>query len=183
MEQQQLPTWCDQAESIDDFVVDLAFVVSSSLYIGDDNNPVQLSSNDPAIHVPLPEISYAQIPAGSRGALARLADVAANPSELVHYFTTHLALCRQYGRLPMLYHFWLRSMISKPEDCLINFPWYDTYQEFRQWVDAILSSSKPQVFWDADQGWELEVWQSDQYFYFRCGNPMTQPTDQTTTDF
>jgi hypothetical protein len=171
MEEQEAPKWFEEAQPIDAFAVDIGFLVSSTLYIGDENDAAQLASDDPAINVPLPNISYAPIPEGSRGTVARLADVATNPSELIHYFKTHFALCRQYGKLPMLHHFWLRSMIFAGGECLVYFPWYDTYHEFRRWANAILTSSEPQVFWDADQGWELEVWLSDQYFYFKCGDP------------
>lgn len=100
----------------------------------------------------------------------RLADVSKNPSELIYYFKTCLALCQQYGKPPMLHHFWLRAAILAGDAYLVYFPCYDTYQEFRRWANAVLTSNEPQVFWDADQGWELEVWQSDDHIYFRRGN-------------
>jgi hypothetical protein len=169
--EQQAPDWLDKAQPVDDFTVDIGFIVSGTLYIGDENDAAQLASDDPAINVPLPKISYAPMPDGERGTIARLTDVARNPSELIHYFKTCLVLCKQYGKPPMLHYFWLRSMISAGDECLVYFPWYDTYREFRRWADAILTSSAAQVLWDADQGWELEAWQSDEYFYFKCGNP------------
>jgi hypothetical protein len=170
MEKQQTPDWFDQAQAIDAFTVDIGFVVSRAFYVGDENDAAQLVSDDPAINVPLPEVSYAPIPKDSRGTVARLADVATNPSELTHYFKACLAVCQQYGKPPMLHHFWLRAAICAGEACLVYFPWYDTYQEFRRWANAVLTSKEPQVFWDADQGWELEVWQTDEHFYFRRGN-------------
>ena len=170
MEKQQTPDWFDQADAVDAFTVDIGFFVSRTFYVGDDNNAEQLVSNDPAVNVPLPAISYAPIPEGSRGTVARLADVSKNPSELIYYFKTCLALCQQYGKPPMLHHFWLRAAILAGDAYLVYFPCYDTYQEFRRWANAVLTSNEPQVFWDADQGWELEVWQSDDHIYFRRGN-------------
>jgi len=170
MEQKRTPDWIDQAEAVNAFTVDFGFVVSRAFYVGDENDAVQLVSDDPAINVPLPEISYAPIPKDLRGTVARLSDVAKNPSELIHYFKTLLALCKQYGKSPMLHNFWLRSAITAGNACLVYFPWHDTYRDFRRWADAILTSSEPQVFWDTDQGWELEIWQSDEYFYSRCSD-------------
>jgi hypothetical protein len=60
------------------------------------------------------------------------------------------------------------------DDCLVSFPWYDTYGEFKYWADAILKCDEPRVFWDADQSWELEAWKFQDHFYFRCGDPDDQ---------
>jgi hypothetical protein len=51
------------------------------------------------------------------------------------------------------------------------FPLVRHLKDFRRWADAILTSSEARVFWDADQGWELEVWQLGEHLYFKCGNP------------
>ena len=173
VEQYQSPGWFSKAKAKESFVVDLAFLVLPTFYIGDENDPDQLRSNNAAINIPLPEIGYAPVPKGSQGTFASLADVKNNPSELVDYYNACLELCRRYGKRPSTkkHYFWLRPVIRENEMCLIDFPWYDTYGEFKRWADAILTSSEPRLFWDADQGWELDVWQSGDHFYFRRGSP------------
>lgn len=64
----------------------------------------------------------------------------------------------------------MRPVIRDGDACLVDFPWYDTYGEFKRWANAILIASEPQVFWDGDQGWELDVWQSEDHFFFRRGD-------------
>ena len=64
---------------------------------------------------------------------------------------------------------WLWDRDSESTIC---FPWYDSLSEMQRLFSALESYDNPdRVYWDADQGWEINVAADDKFFYFMLLDP------------
>ena len=66
----------------------------------------------------------------------------------------------------------MRLWLSNQEEKIsISFPWYDTMSEFRRFSDPVLSTATGEIFWDADQGWDLSVKSTATELFVNQGDP------------
>lgn len=94
--------------------------------------------------------------------------------QLAAYYKQILELARRDGKAfdEISSYFWMRLFFWNSDAGVhITFPWYDTYSEMKPLLDKILSDGSGELFWDRDQGWEINIDTQAGRIYIREWNP------------
>ena len=92
--------------------------------------------------------------------MVRTSEALGNEQKLATYYLNLIRIARKHGKTfnEIRHYFWLRFWLwNSDENVQIPFPWYDTLLEIGQFLDDVAQKAEGQVYWDIDQGWELEV--------------------------
>ena len=106
--------------------------------------------------------------------MLRSAEVVGHEEELANYYREVIRVARKHHKAfnEIRQYFWMRFWLwNTDEEIYISFPWYDTYSEINQFLTSLSDKSDGQLFWDVDQGWELDVHAFDGDFIARLRNP------------
>jgi hypothetical protein len=160
----ELPDWIPRAKSVVALTVDVCFLISDSYYFGDENDLGQFRR--PEFREPLyqPKIDR-------YGNVALTSSVENSVSELIAYYRDVVRLAEKHRKTVQAHYFWLRPLIFEQNEFAISFPWYDTQQESERFLWNLSRSEPGEIFWDADQCWELTVWADADTLYFREWDP------------
>ena len=161
-----METWLKSAKRIKTLEAETCFLLHDDLYYGADRYP-ELSEGKLVESLSPPAISR-QVPS-----IIRTSEAIDNVDELGRYYADIICLARKH-QLPfnrIRQYFWLCFWLwNTEEDVQIGFPWYDTQAEIDRFIDAITSKKDGKIFWDSDQGWELEVYAANDDLFMRLGN-------------
>ena len=157
--------WTKTAKHVDNASLDVGFVISDSFYYGADNDftPEEWESSRTRITQPeLPKF----------GDFVLGEDVG-DAGELLKYYRDVLILAKEHNKQieNRSSYFWIRPLIYKRDEFAITFPWYDTYEEIRRFLESAEEHKEGQVFWDRDQCWELTAHARNGRLYIREWDP------------
>jgi hypothetical protein len=106
--------------------------------------------------------------------LVRSSEVIGREIQLAEYYSQIIERARNCGALfnEISQYFWMRLFLWNTEaHVLVTFPWYDTYSEIKPLLDRFLAGQNGELFFDIDQGWQIEVALHEGRIYIRCGDP------------
>lgn len=128
-------------------------------------------------------------PAGSKDILSKVSyrfidgsgvcfsEIHHDPTDFIRYLKEVKELLQKYSMPIVINHplFWMKPILHDGEKARVWFSWVDTYRESVDWRDAILeepSEAPEDVYFDADQGWMVEIYKDSQSFFYRiCADP------------
>ena len=144
--------------------VDIGFMVSESFYFGPDNGftPEQYEE----LRVPLyqPKLKKS-------GSFILSSEIVGNEEELIKHYQDVVMKYKEYGKvISKSTHFWNRPIIYNSE-FVISFSWHDKFGEGRNVLDNLTSTEDGEIYWDMDQGWELEMVAEEGLIYAREWDP------------
>ena len=101
------------------------------------------------------------------------ANVETRVTELTEYYKDVIRLEQRHKKkiATQEEYFWMRPVIYRHDDFAVRFPWYDTYDESKHFLENLESVNDDEVFWDRDQCWELAVYAKDGRLYIREWDP------------
>lgn len=159
--------WFNEAKRIASLEAEVCFLLQEDFYYGPDS---QLEVAEHKIVEPLPS---PRIPRHV-SSMVRTSEAIGNERELARYYSEVIRLARKH-RMSfncISQYFWLRFWLcNTDEDVHIGFPWYDTFSEVQAFLNALISKEAGQVFWDIDQGWELEIHAVNDEIFARLRDP------------
>lgn len=144
--------WFIEAKSVASVEVDICFCIRDELI-------------EPLVKVPVQR---------SEQSLVRSYDVIDQEAALAAYYEDVIRLARKHGKSfnDIRQYFWLRlSLWNSAEGCYLGFPWYDTVAEMAPLLEGISGDALGEVFWDRDQGWEMQVHADNEFVYAREWDP------------
>ena len=156
--------WKQSAILQNDVKVDIGFMASESFYFGPDNGftPEQYEELRAPLYQPKLKRS---------GQFILSSEIIGNEEELIKHYQDIAMKYKEYGKdISKSTHFWNRPVIYNSE-FVISFPWHDKFGEGRNVLDNLTSTEDGNVYWDADQGWELEITAEEDFMYAREWDP------------
>ncbi len=158
--------WLDKTETKQSVSLDVGFIIVPTFYIGNENSNVQLQDPNFRVRLYTPKINLL-------GDYALTKEVEKNLPEIKLYYRDVLKHIEDYKKAVAINrsYFWLRPLIFKIDDFAITFPWYDTVLESERFLTSVSNAIDEELFWDADQGWEIRVFGKDNKLYFWVRNP------------
>ena len=159
-----LPDWTLKSQHIENIDVEIYFSLPEAFYTGDSNSIHQLQ--DAIFHEKntLPDFARAQpFRASTREILGK--------EILLGQFYLHIldkAFRHRKNFRDISSIFWLRlEILDVSGECLVSFPWYDHFDTMHAYFEQLNANICGEVFSDLDQGWQLEVFADENFFYFR----------------
>ncbi|ESA35852.1 hypothetical protein N836_10005 [Leptolyngbya sp. Heron Island J] len=160
------PDWINNTTVADNIVVEIGFLIASSFYTGPENDftPEQWETAREPLYSPNVERYGDFILSGV---------VAEDVPELVAYYKDVLRLADLHGKDcdQQGHYFWMRPLVLQRGLFAMTFPWYDTMSETDSFLQQIKATDDGQIFWDIDQGWEMEAFALGDWLYLRESNP------------
>ncbi len=167
-----MESWFTEAKPISSLEAEICFLLRDDFYFGPDSFP-QVSERREIELLPSPAIRR-HIPS-----MVRASEALGHESELADYYQAVLRTARSHRKNfnEIRQYFWLRFWLWNTEQQIyISFPWYDSYAEINRFLSSVTSNSEGQVFWDVDQGWELDVHASGGELFVRLRDPNDDET-------
>lgn len=162
-----MESWFADAKRISSLEAEDCFLLRDDFYFGPDSFP-HVSERKEVEPLPSPTMSR------HVSSMVRTSEAIGHENELADYYRAVLRVARSHNKSfdEILHYFWLRFWLWNTEQQVhISFPWYDTFSEIDRFFVDVSADSDGQVFWDADQGWELEIHCSNGEYFFRLRNP------------
>jgi len=162
-----MESWFADAKEIATLDAEICFLLQDDFYFGPDSYP-EVAERKEVEPLPAPNITR-HVPS-----MVRCAEAVGHEEELANYYREVVRLARKHRKTfnDIRQYFWMRFWLwNSQEEVHISFPWYDTFSEIDQFIGSISNKTEGQIFWDADQGWELEMHASDGDFFVRLRNP------------
>ncbi len=160
------PDWIKDTTVSDSIVVEIGFLIADSFYTGPENGftAEQWETEREPLYSPNLERYGDFILSGV---------IAEGVSELVAYYRDVLRLVDLHGKdvRQQGHYFWLRPLVLQHGLFAMTFPWYDTMPEADSFLQQIKATDDGQIFWDMDQGWEMEAFALSEWLYLRERNP------------
>lgn len=167
-----MESWLSEAKRNSSLEAEIGFLLQDDFYYGPDNLP---DITERKFVDPLPSAIIKR-----RGpSMVTTLEALENLQPLAGYYAEIIRLARKHSRSfnAINHYFWLRFWLTNPaEDVTIGFPWYDTLSEINGFLCGVAQEKEGQVFWDVDQGWELEVHSSNGDFFARLSCPEDEET-------
>ncbi len=161
--------WKLNSKEIEVLEAEICFQLSESFYTGDPNDIAQIQNEDFQEKNHLPSFKR------EVESIARTAEVIGHEDDLVSFYRQIIEKAIKYEKdfNSIRSYFWIRLWLwEKDSESTISFPWYDSLSEMQRLFSALESYDNPdEVYWDADQGWEINVAADDMFFYFRQIDP------------
>lgn len=144
--------WTNGTTTISNFEINVAFLTNKEYFFGNENDHKQIADK-----TNFTEPLY--IPFDDKKFLVTTNNAFENLDELIRYYQSVLTLAKKYGKKPSQYYFWIRPIIKNLEtgQVLVGFPWYDTLIEIRRLFSELKKDKDGNIFFDADQSWQLIV--------------------------
>lgn len=157
--------WTKTAKPVDHASLDVGFVISDSFYYGADNDFTLEEWESSRTKITQPKLS-------KFGDFVLSSDVG-DVGELLNYYRDVLILAKEHKKRieNRSSYFWIRPLIYERDEFAITFPWYDTYEETKRFLESVEEKEEGQVFWDRDQCWELTAHARDGRLYLREWDP------------
>ncbi len=162
-----MESWFSDAKRISSLEVEICFLLKDDFYYGPDSHPEVSERREVE---PLPRLSIPRLVPS----MVRSSEATGHENELADYYRAVVRVAQSHRKTfnEIRQYFWLRLWLWNAEQKVhISFPWYDTYSEMDRFLTAVSSKSEGQVFWDADQCWELEMHVFDDELFARLRNP------------
>lgn len=157
--------YISQTEYVPDLKVDVGYWISDSFYYGSDRSVSQDDWNNywknkqEALEKPSLEL-YEQY--------ALSEDVEGHEDQLVTYYRSVLKASKKRYKSTKAgdVYYWLRPIVYKKGVNSINFPWYDTLEEARRFLETLTSDAQGLIYDDLDEGWQVAVYAENDKFHF-----------------
>jgi hypothetical protein len=166
--------WFEDAKAISSLDMEVCFLLQDTFYYGPDTHP----------HVAerklVEQLTPPEIPRKVAG-MVRSSEATGYEQQLAAYYKQVVQLGRRHKKPfnNIRHYFWLRFWLwNSAEQVHVPFPWYDTYSEVDRFLVSLSSTRTGQVYYDRDQGWELEIQVEDDTLFVRNRDP-----DQDETHF
>lgn len=159
--------WFSDAKRISSLEAEICFLLQDEFYFGPDSYP-EVSERKEVEPLASPSIPR-RVPS-----MVCSAEAVGHEDQLADYYREVVRVAQSHGKAfnDIRQYFWLRFWLWNTEhEVHISFPWYDTYSEIDRFLSSVADNSEGQVFWDADQGWELEMHATDGELFARLRNP------------
>ena len=159
--------WFAEAKRITSLDAKICFLLQHDFYYGPDSHPEVVERKEVE---PLPSPNIAR----QAPSMVCSAEALGHEEELAHYYREVVRIARKHRQTfnAIRHYFWLRFWLwNSEQDVHIAFPWYDTFGEIEQILDSVAKTTEGQVFWDVDQGWELEMYSSEGELFTRLRDP------------
>lgn len=162
-----MQNWFSDAKHVKTLEVETCFLLQQDFYYGPDTHPeiVERKLVEPVEQPDFPR----HVPS-----LVRTSEVEKHISKLGEYYSEIISLARKHKMSfnRVSHYFWMRFWIwNSDAEVHLSFPWYDTQSEIDAFINSVTDKTDGQVYWDADQGWELEIHASGANQYARLLNP------------
>ena len=144
--------------------VDIGFMANEKFYFGPDNGftPEEYEQ----MQVPLYQPKLRRT-----GRLILFSDIVGNEEELIKHYVDVSKKYLEYKKdISKSTYFWNRPVIFNSE-FIISFAWHDRFSEGKNVLDNLTSTEDGEVYWDVDQGWELEIEAKENLIYARERDP------------
>ena len=142
--------WKEFAELQEDVRIDIGFMVQETFYYGPENGFSPEQYENMRVSLYLPEIKKS-------GNFVLYTDILGKESELKRHYLDVADKCKKYKKdVNKSTHFWNRPVIYNTY-FVISFPWHDKFREGKNVLENIATTTDGEVYWDRDQGWELEI--------------------------
>lgn len=158
--------YISESEFIPELKVDIAFIVRTDFYYGDENDftEEEWKTQRELLYKPQAELF------DTFYALSE--ELGDNMLQLVKYYLSVIDVAKRYNKILAAgsSYFWIRPLVFKKGIDTITFPWYDTLADALPFFTAIQSSEEGCVFDDMDQGWHLVVYTENEKIHFVFGS-------------
>lgn len=162
-----MESWFADATRVSSIEAEVCFLLQEDFYYGPDTFP-EVAEQKFVEPLPVPNIPR-EVPS-----MVRTSEAIGNETELVRYYSEVIRLGRKHRKQfhHISHYFWIRFWLwNTAEDVHIGFPWYDSYSEIQDFLNGVSAKEEGRIFWDMDQGWELEVHAAKNDFFARVRDP------------
>ncbi len=162
-----MQSWFPRAKPITAIEVEICFLLQNDFYFGPDRLR-EIGERKFVEPLPSPQIPR-HVPS-----MVRTSEAIGYELELERYNAEVIRLAKKHGLdfNAIRHYFWLRlSIWNTAEGIHIGFPWYDTYSEMERFFDDVSARDSGEVFWDADQCWEMQVHAENGEFFAQARDP------------
>jgi len=156
------------SELVTDLTTEICYQINESFFIGNPNDPSEFQNTE--LNVALTPLKIDR----KTNEIVTTKEVLGKELQLFEYYKSIIELKDKHQKTYNEIHhlFWLRLWIySSKERIYISFPWYDTLNEFKRFFRVFDKDSTGKVFYDVDQGWELEIQADNDFYYIKQTNP------------
>ncbi|MDS1311976.1 hypothetical protein [Marinobacter xiaoshiensis] len=144
--------------------VDIGFMANENFYYGPENGFTPQQYEEMRVPLYQPKLNRS-------GSFILFSDIVGNEEELLkHYLDVSKKYIEYKKDISKSTHFWNRPVIFN-SDFIISFPWHDKFREGKNVLDNLTTTEDGGVYWDADQGWELEIEAKENLIYARERDP------------
>jgi hypothetical protein len=144
--------------------VDIGFMANEKFYFGPENGFTPEQYEEMQVPLYQPNLNRS-------GSFILFSDIVGNEEELIkHYLDVSKKYMIYKKDISKSTHFWNRPVIFNSE-FVISFSWHDRFREGKNVLDNLTATEDGEVYWDADQGWELEIAAKDNLMYARERDP------------
>ena len=160
--------WFDSTIGIENATVEVGFVLFPDFYYGPDRHQALVERK---------EVERLKLPTFPRASerLVTTSEAEEHVEQLIQYYSDVIRLSRKYSKSfnQIRQYFWLRLSIANGSGSFcVSFPWYDTLSEMESVLRCLASPpAEGEIFWDRDQGWELELDAFNGMLYVREWDP------------
>ena len=157
--------WVQQAEYKSEVIIDIGFMVQESFYFGPENGftPEQYQELREALPVPDFEMS---------GNFVLTKNLAGKEFLLAEHYKAVVAMHEKHCKdISKSTHFWNRPIVFQENDFCISFSWHDRFREGKNVLESLSSIQDGEIYWDRDQGWELEIYGQGEFLFAREWDP------------
>lgn len=164
--------WTTQAINVSSLEAEICFTLRNDFYYEPDSHPEVAEKK---------EVELLILPSFSRKVdlLATTSEVMGNESSLAEYYEQVITYAKKYKKSfnDCRHYFWLRLWLwNSDANIFVSFPWSDNQSDFDGLINSLISTETGQAYWDADQGWEIEVIAEGDFFYIRESDPDSDET-------
>lgn len=160
--------WTETSKLITDLESEICYQINDNFFIGNPNDPSQFQNSDLNVKIKLPNIDR------KAKEIVTTKEAYGNENQLSEYYKSITNLKEKHEKsYREVYHlFWLRLWLwNSTEKVYISFPWYDTVNEFKRFFKIFDNNKTEEIFHDVDQGWQLEIFADNDFYYIRQTNP------------
>lgn len=144
--------------------IDIGFMVSESFYFGSDNGFTPTQYEEMRVPLYQPQLMKS-------GGFILYSDIESNEEELIKHYADVVEKYKKYKKdISKSTLFWNRPVIFNSE-FIISFPWHDKFRDGMNVLNNLTSTKDGEIYWDADQGWKLEISARDEFMYAREWDP------------
>lgn len=153
--------WCDRSILAPEPSVDITFLTSDRYYVGDPNDPLQLS--DPNCYVSLARAALTD--------MISVSDLRENEADLAFYYRDiierEVSINRTFEQFS--HYFWMRLQFSWTWGGFL-FPWYDSWSDMEPLLTWMAVAEDGAEWFDIEQGWEMQICLRAGQFHLRQGD-------------
>lgn len=164
--------WMREARSITAMEAEIVFLLKEDFYFGPDSFP-EVKERAMVEPLPSPRIER-EIPS-----VVSTIEVLGHELELADYYREVIRLAKKHEKpfQKIEHYFWVRFWLwNSAENLSVAFPWYDTVSEVDRFFQGIESDEEGELFWDADQGWQIDCHRIGDELFIRSSDPDTNTT-------